>query len=51
LPFSETLILICFGLVSSRLGMLTVSTPFLCPALMASVLTVLGSEKLRVNVP
>src|SRR4029077_18675510 len=27
LPFSETLILICFGLVSSRLGIRTLNTP------------------------
>src|ERR1700690_2333917 len=47
----STFTLICFGLASSRFGMLSVSTPFLYSALIASVFTVFASEKLRVNDP
>ena len=39
------------GLDSSRLGRLTVNTPFLYSARMASGFTVFGNEKLRLKVP
>ena len=39
------------GLDSSRFGRVTVSTPFLYSAPIASAFTVFGSEKLRLNAP
>jgi hypothetical protein len=39
------------GLDSSRFGRVTVSTPFLYSAPIASGFTVFGSEKLRLNAP
>src|SRR6266852_8956391 len=51
LPAAATLTLTCFGLASSRFGMVNVSTPSRYSALMASVLTVFPSEKLRLNEP
>jgi hypothetical protein len=47
----ETLTLTCFGLDSARFGSSTVRTPFLYSALIASVLTVFGKLKLRLNEP
>src|SRR5579863_3593632 len=41
----------CRGLDSSRFGSVTVSTPFLYSAPIASAFTVFGSEKLRLNAP
>src|SRR6266513_1647135 len=46
-----TLTLICFGLASSRFGMVSVSTPFWYSALMASEFTVFASVKLRAKEP
>lgn len=46
-----TLTLICLVLASSRFGMVSVSTPSLYSALIASEFTVLASEKLRLNEP
>src|SRR5260370_42684156 len=51
LPFAETLILICFGLDSSRLAICRVKTPLRYSARMFSELTVFGREKLRMNAP
>ena len=39
------------GLDSSRFGRVTVSTPFLYSAPIASAFTVFGNEKLRLNAP
>ncbi len=50
-PFPETLILICFGLDSSRFAICRVKTPLRYSARMFSELTVFGREKLRVNGP
>jgi hypothetical protein len=50
-PLVATPILICLGLDSSRFGKCTVKTPLLYSARIASGLTVLGKEKLRVNEP
>ena len=50
-PSVDTLISICFGLASSRLGIRIVNSPLSKPARMLSTFTMLGSEKLRVNVP
>jgi hypothetical protein len=47
----ETLIFTCFGFDSARLGISMVNTPFLYSALMASVATVFGRPKLRLNEP
>src|SRR3974390_219214 len=46
-----TLTLICLGLASSRFGTVSVRTPSLYSALMASEFTVLASEKLRLKEP
>ena len=51
LPFAETLILICFGLDSSRFAICSVKTPLRYSARMFSELTVFGREKLRVKEP
>ncbi len=47
----QTVTGICRGLASSRLGSVTVSTPFLRLALMFSLSTVPGSRKLRYTLP
>ena len=44
-----TLTFFCFGLASSRFGRLSVNTPLWYPAWMASDLTELVSEKLRLK--
>jgi|HubBroStandDraft_6_1064221.scaffolds.fasta_scaffold24073_6 hypothetical protein len=51
LPYPETLILICFGLDSSRLAICRVKTPLRYSARMLSAVTVFGREKLRVKEP
>ena len=46
-----TWIRICFGFVSSRFGSSTVRMPFENAAVILSLSTVVGSEKLRLNLP
>src|SRR6202035_4453750 len=48
---ASTFTLICFGLASSRFGIVSVNAPFLYSALIASLFTVLASEKLLLNEP
>src|SRR5262249_45373839 len=47
----STFTLICLGLASSRFGTLSVSTPYLYSALIASVFTVFARAKLRLKLP